>query len=72
MGIVCKHPASNILSDSVRHPCFAREAPVDKRAHQDCNKTHAVSTHTNKKFMKTLFGVHAQVSCFFIFFYDFH
>ena len=50
----------------------SREAPVDKRAHQDCNKTHAVSTDTNRKFMQTLFGVHAQVSfyavryCFFV------
>ena len=63
MGIVCKHPASNILSDSVRHIHRNNNNTTSTmRAHQDCNKTHAVSTDTNRKFMQTLFGVHAQVS----------
>ena len=48
-------------------PGASREAPVDKRAHKDCNKTRAVSTDTNTNCMKTLFGVHAQVSYLFLF-----
>ena len=53
------------VADLPRHSLStgaSREAPVDKRAHQDCNKTRAVSTDTNRNCMKTLFGVHAQVS----------
>merc|ERR1712159_2438 len=55
----CRHLPRHSLSTGA-----SREAPVDKRAHQDCNKTRAVSTDTNRKCMKTLFGVHAQVSLF--------
>merc|ERR1739848_577634 len=57
----CLHLPRHSLSTGA-----SREAPVDKRAHQDCNKTRAVSTDTNRKCMKTLFGVHAQVSYFFM------